>query len=813
MPRDASKPPEVLAQLAENRALRAPGPWSRFDFSRIPVRSGAAVATRPDLTPAGNAELLDGGLRRRIGSGMPLPAGLRAEAESRFGADFGQVRVHDNPAAHRLARQQSAQAFTIGSDIVFHEDHYRPASQAGRRLLAHELAHVLQQRHGAAGASASLAHEDAAESSARAVLGGNGPVHVGPPAAVGVQRQPLPSVPAATPTAGPDIAAVAAEIDAELAEIEPLVTRLSAGVTANPADYALNEVRGTMMRLDGDLQVATQFAARADAPPSISSAAARFQALRTSFAAVAATAQHWHDDNPAGESLGMWNERQGAWLAGAGARQWEKGGGHTLLSGLAYTGAGVVALVEAVEQVLSFGFHDAATAVSQAYTRGDISWNEGIRIARSAAWRAILTAAVTRGAGAATGRLGALAARGVGLAPTAVGYGWAAGGVTAGLSSATSLATQSLLTSALQQHFASPAARAIWMQGMPSGKDWAVAIPLSVILGGASGARAVQVNNAKLIGSMIDTPRGRLKVIAITPSGQMILRPPSLRAAPPAPPPAVIDLVYDPDTGSWRAPQAAAGALPPGPQPQGAVGLLPTGPQPQGGAGALVPAPQPRGALTAGTKPISMAPVGTQALPSALSTLRLAAPLSATPAGEEIWAQITDDLSLEAASAQPGGAAPAAAEAESSGLIGPRGAPGQADVAVQTHGAASEVRAQYGVSGADVQSAHLGPTSYLRSLTGYSRSGALTTLLDHKVHTALDNYWKAWSIQQRQAGRTSVSAQELNNVMVDAINQTPGLAQRVKNTLSWRLHIELFQELALKPTDPIPLPYPNVPPR
>jgi hypothetical protein len=335
-----------------------------------------------------------------------------------------------------------------------------------------------------------------------------------------VQRQPLPSAPAGAPAAGPDIAAVAAEIDAELAEIEPLVAGLTAGVTTHPADYALNEVRGTAIRLGGDLEVASQFASRADAPPSIARAAARFQTLRTSFAAVAAVAQHWYDANPAGESLEMWNERLGTWLAGAGAREWEKGvrewekgGWHTLSSAAAYTGAGAVAVVEGAERLLSFGFHDAATAVSQAYTRGDISWNEGIRIAWSAAWRAILTAAVTRGAGAATGRLGVLAARGVRLAPTGIGYGLAAGGVSAGLTGATSLATQSLLTSAHQQHFASPAARAIWMQAMPSGKDWAWAVPISVIVGGLAGARAVELSRGatwpQLSGMLRDAAKGK----------------------------------------------------------------------------------------------------------------------------------------------------------------------------------------------------------------------------------------------------------------------------------------------------------------
>jgi hypothetical protein len=117
------------------------------------------------------------------------------------------------------------------------------------------------------------------------------------------------------------------------------------------------------------------------------------------------------------------------------------------------------------------------------------------------------------------------------------------------------------------------------------------------------------------------------------------------------------------------------------------------------------------------------------------------------------------------------------------------------------------------VSGAQVQSAHIGPTSFLRDVPDYSRSGAATTLLDRNVHAALDGHWKAWAISQRQAGRTSVSVQEMYNVMLDAIDRTPGLSQYVKNTLSWRLQVELFQELELQPAQTVQLPYPNVSPR
>jgi uncharacterized protein DUF4157 len=185
----------------------------------------------------------------------------------------------------------------------------------------------------------------------------------------------------------------------------------------------------------------------------------------------------------------------------------------------------------------------------------------------------------------------------------------------------------------------------------------------------------------------------------------------------------------------------------------------------------------------------------------------------AVPAGEEIWAQITNELALEAPKAHAGGVASAVADAQAGGLLGPRGAPGLVDVAVEPHSAASDVRAEYGVSGADVQSAHIGPTSFLRSQPGYSRSAAETTLLDRDVHAALDGHWKAWAIRQRQAGRTEVSTAELYNVMLEAIDRTPGLTARVKGALSFRLQQELFKDLGLGSADKLPLPYPNVAPK
>ncbi len=82
------------------------------------------------------------------GGGSPLDAGARSFLEPRMGADFSDVRVHTGPRADESARSISAQAYTVGNNVVFRDGGYRPDTPAGRHVLAHELAHVVQQKAG-----------------------------------------------------------------------------------------------------------------------------------------------------------------------------------------------------------------------------------------------------------------------------------------------------------------------------------------------------------------------------------------------------------------------------------------------------------------------------------------------------------------------------------------------------------------------------------------------------------------------------------------------------------------------------------------
>ncbi len=89
------------------------------------------------------------------GGGSPLPAGLGVELGQRIGADFSAVRVHSDAEAAQRCDDVSARAFTHGRDLYFNHGEYQPQTRSGLRVLAHELAHVVQQ--GAAGPASTAA--------------------------------------------------------------------------------------------------------------------------------------------------------------------------------------------------------------------------------------------------------------------------------------------------------------------------------------------------------------------------------------------------------------------------------------------------------------------------------------------------------------------------------------------------------------------------------------------------------------------------------------------------------------------------------
>ncbi len=101
--------------------------------------SGRTQQTRDDLHTR---------LSRNRGAGQPLPEADRSFMERRFGSDFSDVSVHTDSSAVQMNRELNAQAFTHGRDIYFGAGRYNPGTSSGKKLLAHELTHVVQQKRG-----------------------------------------------------------------------------------------------------------------------------------------------------------------------------------------------------------------------------------------------------------------------------------------------------------------------------------------------------------------------------------------------------------------------------------------------------------------------------------------------------------------------------------------------------------------------------------------------------------------------------------------------------------------------------------------
>ncbi|SRR6266851_1104104 len=82
------------------------------------------------------------------GGGSPLEGSTRTYMESRLGHDFSDVRVHTGPKADESARSINAQAYTVGTNVVFQTGKFAPETPTGLHTLAHELTHVVQQKSG-----------------------------------------------------------------------------------------------------------------------------------------------------------------------------------------------------------------------------------------------------------------------------------------------------------------------------------------------------------------------------------------------------------------------------------------------------------------------------------------------------------------------------------------------------------------------------------------------------------------------------------------------------------------------------------------
>ena len=140
-------PAEIQADQIADKVMRMavdPSPMAGIHAKVAPRTSHPSRSQSSGSGPVENS--ISDKIYSSRGSGSALDQNTRGFMESRFHADFGDVRVHTGIEAEGLSRDLNAKAFTIGSDIYFGSGQYEPGIAKGNHLIAHELAHTLQQR-------------------------------------------------------------------------------------------------------------------------------------------------------------------------------------------------------------------------------------------------------------------------------------------------------------------------------------------------------------------------------------------------------------------------------------------------------------------------------------------------------------------------------------------------------------------------------------------------------------------------------------------------------------------------------------------
>lgn len=187
-PREHSELPADVARAIGANRPDVVGSKAMLQMQRLAGNSGVA-----SFVQRGEGESPVKDVVRSPGS--PLDSDTRSEMEGRLGHDFGDVRIHTDAQAGASAKSVQAQAYTVGNHVVFGEGTFQPSSDQGKRTLAHELTHVVQQRSGPvdgspAAGGISLSHpsdrfEQEAERSADAAMA--------PPAEYTAALAPAPS--------------------------------------------------------------------------------------------------------------------------------------------------------------------------------------------------------------------------------------------------------------------------------------------------------------------------------------------------------------------------------------------------------------------------------------------------------------------------------------------------------------------------------------------------------------------------------------------------------------------------------------------
>ncbi len=170
-------------------------------------------------------------------SGQPLDFATRADMEETFGQDLAHVRMHTGDAAARSAREIGAAAYAFGSHIAVDHEHHPPSTARGRRVLSHELAHVIQQSRDGVAAAADPSLERHAEEAAGAAARRRGPVAVLGAAQPGIAR--LPGGPPGGEGGGPKQVAQTL-VKGLQAESKPVIVNIGGAGAAHEPPDAIN---------------------------------------------------------------------------------------------------------------------------------------------------------------------------------------------------------------------------------------------------------------------------------------------------------------------------------------------------------------------------------------------------------------------------------------------------------------------------------------------------------------------------------------------------------------------------------------------
>jgi hypothetical protein len=153
----------LQACIQAKLTVNAPGDIYEQEADRVADQVLAAPEHSLSIAPpriqrfagasAGQADAPASVERALASPGRSLEPALRKDMEQRFVSDFSKVRVHSDATAEQSTLEVNAKAYTVGHDIVFGAGRFAPLTHEGRKLIAHELTHVVQQNYGSNGSA------------------------------------------------------------------------------------------------------------------------------------------------------------------------------------------------------------------------------------------------------------------------------------------------------------------------------------------------------------------------------------------------------------------------------------------------------------------------------------------------------------------------------------------------------------------------------------------------------------------------------------------------------------------------------------